>query len=195
MIQGDIPQGDMAPEGGRAAPADVVFTRAFLGLGGNLGDVAARFDAAIALLAAAEGVEMRRRSALWRTPPWGDPDQPPFLNACVEIGATLPPLALLRLCLDVERRLGRDRQAPDARRWGPRPIDIDLLDMANVALDTPELTLPHPRLGERAFALAPLVELAPDLPVSVRDGGLVVQMPARQALARLSMQGLERLED
>ncbi|MGV2979245.1 2-amino-4-hydroxy-6-hydroxymethyldihydropteridine diphosphokinase [Camelimonas sp. ID_303_24] len=177
----------------QALPAQAFLTQAFLGLGGNLGDVAARFDAAIALLAGTEGVEVRRRSALWRTPPWGDPDQPPFLNACVEIGASLTPLALLRLCLDIERRLGRDRQAPQARRWGPRPIDIDLLDMAGVALDEPELTLPHPRLGERAFALAPLVELAPDLPVRVRDGDRILQMPARQALARLSMQGLERL--
>ena len=185
----------MSREYGQGKRPEAAPTRAFLGLGGNLGDVAARFAAAIALLGAAEGVEVRRRSALWRTPPWGDPDQPPFLNACVEIGATLPPLALLRLCLDVERRLGRDRQAPDARRWGPRPIDIDLLAMAGVTLDTPELILPHPRLGERAFALAPLVELAPDLEVEVREGERVQPMPARQALARLSIQGLERLED
>lgn len=185
----------MSREEGRGIRAEAPPARAFLGLGGNLGDVAARFDAAIALLGAADGVEIRRRSALWRTPPWGDPDQPPFLNACLEITTTLPPLALLRLCLDVERRLGRDRQAPDARRWGPRPIDIDLLDMAGVTLDTPELVLPHPRLGERAFALAPLVELAPDLEVAVREGEQVRRLPARQALARLSMQGLERLED
>lgn len=193
-MSGGDGQGEAQRRPGDAALTRASPTQAFLGLGGNLGDVAARFDAAIVLLARTEGVEVRRRSALWRTPPWGDLDQPPFLNACVEIGASLTPLALLRLCLDIERRLGRDRQAPDTRRWGPRPIDIDLLDMAGVALDGPELTLPHPRLGERAFALAPLVELAPDLPVRVRDGERILQMPARQALARLSMQGLERLE-
>lgn len=167
--------------------------RAFLGLGGNLGDVAARFEQAIAMLQASAGVDVMACSGLWRTPPWGDPDQPPFLNACLEIATALPPLALLRQCLDVERKLGRDRAAPDARRWGPRPIDIDVLDVAGVALETPELALPHPRLGERAFALAPLVELAPELPVNVQIGGEVIVLPARQALARLSLEGLERL--
>lgn len=169
--------------------------RAFLGLGGNVGDVAAQFGNAIALLAAAPAVQIAGASSLWRTPPWGDEDQPPFLNACLEVVTTLTPLALLDLCLGIERRLGRDREAPGARRWGPRPIDIDVLDYAGVTLDAPRLSLPHPRLGERAFALAPLVELAPDLPVlAKRADGAVVRMKAREALASLPADGLERLE-
>ncbi|MFC0284723.1 2-amino-4-hydroxy-6-hydroxymethyldihydropteridine diphosphokinase [Camelimonas abortus] len=167
--------------------------RAFLGLGGNVGDVARRFAGAAALLDAAPGVAVTARSSLWRTPPWGDPDQPPFLNACLAVETTLAAPQLLELCLAVERRLGRDRNAPGVRRWGPRPIDIDLLDHGGGQLATERLTLPHPRLGERAFALAPLCELAPELPVEVGEGAVRVLLPARAALARLSLEGLERL--
>lgn len=170
---------------------------AYLGLGGNVGDVTARLGEAVGLLAAHPQIAVTGRSSLWRTPPWGDVNQPPFLNACVALRTTLAPEALLDVCLATERRLGRDRDAPDARRWGPRPIDIDVLDYDGVRVDAARLTLPHPRLGERAFALAPLCELAAELPVYVPGAtaaGGAALMPAREALALADQQGLERLD-
>ena len=139
---------------------------ASLGLGGNVGDVAAAFVAALSRLAAAPGLELIALSSVYRTPPWGKRDQPEFLNMAALVETTLPARALLRLCLEVERALGRRR----LERWGPRTIDIDVLTYGEATIDSPELTTPHPRLAERAFALAPLAEIAPNL----RFGGRTV---------------------
>ena len=138
---------------------------AALGLGGNIGDVPAAFVDALSRLAEAPGVRVTRISSVYRTPPWGKLDQPSFLNMAALIETKAPARALLALCLDVERALGRRR----AERWGPRTIDIDILTYGEKRIDEPDLTIPHPRLCERAFALAPLAEIAPRLGVAGRD--------------------------
>lgn len=159
-------------------------SEAFLALGGNIGDVRSTFDRAIAMLC--DGVEVRlvARSADYRTPPWGVVDQPAFLNAVIEIATSLSPHELLSRALTSERLLGRDRT--NEQHWGPRSIDIDILVYDDIELHDPELTLPHPHLFERAFVLAPLAEIAPDLLI----GGIRV----RNALARIDKKGIEKLD-
>jgi 2-amino-4-hydroxy-6-hydroxymethyldihydropteridine diphosphokinase len=131
---------------------------AYLGLGANLGDRASSISAALAGLDQQSDIEVLRRSSLYETAPIGMTDQPEFLNTVVEIRTTLSPLALLAQILALEHELGRVRTI----RWGPRVIDIDILLYGEETYMGPELTIPHPRLTERAFALAPLAELAPD---------------------------------
>jgi 2-amino-4-hydroxy-6-hydroxymethyldihydropteridine diphosphokinase len=157
--------------------------QAFIALGGNLGDVRSTFDRAIAMLCEGAAVRLVTRSSDYRTPPWGVVDQPAFRNAVVEVATSLSPHQLLARALSCERALGRDR-APESR-WGPRPIDIDILAYDDVELHDAELTLPHPHLFERAFVLVPLAEIAPDR----RIGGLRV----RDALARVDAAGIEKL--
>ena len=125
-------------------------------LGANLGDRAATLERALDLLR--NDCAPLTRSALYETPPWGDADQPPFLNVAARGFTRLSPLVLLRRCKEIERELGR----LTTRRWGPRVVDVDLLSYGQISLTTPELTLPHPRLHERAFVLVPLAEIAPD---------------------------------
>ena len=157
---------------------------AFLAVGGNVGDVCATFDRAIAMLCNDDAVTLTARSSSYRTPPWGVTDQPAFLNAVIAVTTTLPPHALLARALDCERALGRDRS--HERRWGPRRIDIDILAYDDIELHDTDLTLPHPRLLERAFVLVPLAEIAPDRSI----GGVRV----RDALARVDAAGVERLD-
>jgi 2-amino-4-hydroxy-6-hydroxymethyldihydropteridine diphosphokinase len=114
-------------------------------------------------------------SRRYRTPAWGITDQPDFINAVAEIESTLPPDALLERLHAVEREHGRDRG--NETRWGPRTLDLDLLAVEGVSSASPALTLPHPRLAERAFVLVPWAEIAPglDLPgvgriAALRDG-------------------------
>lgn len=138
---------------------------AYIGLGGNVGDGAGTISRAAAALAALPGVAAVRLSSLWETAPQGPVrDQPPFVNAVAELIFDDPPSpqALLRALLGIERRLGRDRARETPQ--GPRAIDLDLLVWGNRVVDEPGLTLPHPGLHARAFALAPLEELVgPDL--------------------------------
>jgi 2-amino-4-hydroxy-6-hydroxymethyldihydropteridine diphosphokinase len=126
-----------------------------LGLGGNLGDPAATIEAALARLDRG-GARVLRRSGFYRTAPWGVPDQPDFVNLCAVAETALPPQALLALIHGIEADLGRERR----ERWGPRVIDIDILTYGDAAVDEPGLTIPHPRLTERAFVLVPLAEIA-----------------------------------
>lgn len=156
---------------------------ALIGIGGNVGDLAASFERAIALLCDGHSVWLTRRSSNYRTPPWGVTDQPAFVNAAIAVTTALAPHDLLARMREVERRLGRDRAVE--QRWGPRTLDLDLLAYDDIQLDTPELTLPHPRMFERAFVLIPLVEIAPDRVI----GGIRV----RDALARVEVGGIERL--
>jgi 2-amino-4-hydroxy-6-hydroxymethyldihydropteridine diphosphokinase len=137
---------------------------AALGLGGNVGDVAAAFVEALARLGSAPGVSLAAPSSVYRTPPWGKLDQPDFLNMAALVETTLLARALLALCLEVERGLGRERR----ERWGPRLIDIDVLTYGEARIDEPDLKVPHPRLAERAFVLVPLAEIAPRLMVGGR---------------------------
>ena len=145
--------------------ADERAIEAALGLGGNVGDVAAAFVNALSRLADAPGVRLARISSVYRTPPWGKLDQPAFLNMAALVETTLPARALLALCLDIERALGRRR----LERWGPRTLDIDILTYGEARIDEPDLKVPHPRLAERAFVLAPLAEIAPHLNVAGRE--------------------------
>ena len=141
-------------------------TRAFVGLGANLGDR----DAAIRR--AAELIGAARVSSIRETEPWGYEDQPRFLNAAAALDTDVGAHGLLDVLLGIERRLGRTREGP---RFGPRTIDLDLLLYGNLQIDEPGLQVPHPRLHERLFALEPLAELEPDLVVPGRGSlaGLV----------------------
>jgi 2-amino-4-hydroxy-6-hydroxymethyldihydropteridine diphosphokinase len=156
---------------------------ALLALGGNVGDVRDALDRAVTLLCDGKVVRLIARSSDYRTPPWGVEDQPPFINLCLVVETDLSPHELLERALRVERVRGRDRQ--HERRWGPRPVDIDILAYDDLTMDQEELTLPHPRLFERAFVLVPLAEIAPDR--------LINGVRVRDALARLDTTGIERL--
>jgi 2-amino-4-hydroxy-6-hydroxymethyldihydropteridine diphosphokinase len=138
--------------------------RAFVGLGANLGDRQGTMRRALELLAATGGVEVVAVSTLRETEPVGYTDQPSFLNGAAEVETTLRPRELLDALLDVERELGRERR----KRWGPRTIDLDLLLYGGEQVDEPGLTVPHPRLHERRFALEPLAELDRGLEVPGR---------------------------
>ena len=146
-----------------------------MGLGSNLGDRRATLTRALELLGERPGIDIVAVSSFRETDPVGYLDQPQFLNAAVAIETSLPPDALLRTLLDVERELGRTREGP---RYGPRTVDLDLLLIEGVTLSESGLTLPHPRLHEREFALAPLAELDPSLVVPGRGS-------VRQLLDRL----------
>lgn len=135
---------------------------AIIALGSNIGDKVAKLERAMELLGADGDVRILKRSKLYKTPPWGVTDQDWFLNACVGVETTLDPHELLARCQDVETRMGRVRK----ERWGPRVIDVDILVHRAGAIDTKDLTLPHPRITERAFVLVPLAEIAPSLKVS-----------------------------
>jgi 2-amino-4-hydroxy-6-hydroxymethyldihydropteridine diphosphokinase len=135
-------------------------TRAFLGLGSNLGDRRAFLDQAIEALNWG-AVSVVARSSVYETEPVGGPaGQPDFLNQVVEVETTLTPRRLWERCASVETALGRTRQREE--RWGPRSVDIDVLLYGTEVVEEPDLTVPHPRLKERGFALIPLVEIAPD---------------------------------
>jgi 2-amino-4-hydroxy-6-hydroxymethyldihydropteridine diphosphokinase len=156
---------------------------ALLALGGNVGDARATLDRAVTLLCDGKAVRLIARSSDYRTPPWGMEDQAPFINLCLVVKTELSPQALLRRGLEVERALGRDRSRE--QRWGPRPVDIDILAYDDVSVSEPDLTLPHPLVFERAFVLVPLSEIAPDRTIA----GVRV----RDALARTGASGIERL--
>ena len=143
-------------------------TRAYVGVGANLGDRGATIEQAMALL---EGVVAT--SQFRETDPVGVTDQPAFLNGAVAIETDLSPRELLEALLAVERRLGRERR----ERWGPRTIDLDLLLYGDETIDEPGLTVPHPRLHERRFALEPLADLDPELEIPGR--GRVSELLAR----------------
>ena len=136
--------------------------RGYVGLGANLGDREGAFRAAVETLDATEGVTVVGVSSFRETDPVGYLDQPRFLNGAVAVETTLGPRELLDALLAVERSLGRTRDGP---RFGPRTIDLDLLVYGDEPVDEPGLTVPHPRLHERAFALEPLAELDPGLVV------------------------------
>lgn len=158
-------------------------TTAVLGLGANLGDRRENLAAALDRLSEHALIRVEAVSALYETPAWGKTDQPAFLNAAVRIETGFQPRALLEAILEVERRLGRER----GERWGPRPIDIDILLFGAAAVDEPGLQIPHPRLHERAFALAPLLDVLPEAEIAGR--------PAAEWLAETDPSGMARLAE
>jgi 2-amino-4-hydroxy-6-hydroxymethyldihydropteridine diphosphokinase len=156
-----------------------------IALGGNVGDVRATFKKAIANICGMTQAGLLARSADYATPPWGGQQQERFINACIEIDTSLDPHALLFTLHRIEKKFGRERARE--KRWGPRTLDLDLIAYDDVAIDKPELTLPHPRLFERAFVLVPLAEIAPDRIIAGRS--------VKDALAQLSTEGIQRLPD
>lgn len=140
-------------------------SRAWVGLGSNLDDPQAQLRRALAALDQLPGTGVLHASRLYRSPPWGLRAQPWFVNAVAELDTTLAPEVLLAHLQRLERAQGRRRDGP---RWGPRTLDLDLLLYDGLRRDAAALTLPHPRLHERAFVLAPLAELAPDLEIPGR---------------------------
>jgi 2-amino-4-hydroxy-6-hydroxymethyldihydropteridine diphosphokinase len=136
-------------------------TRAYVGLGSNLGDREATIRRAVELLDSEPGVRVVSVASLRETDPVGHVDQPRFLNGACAVETKLPPRTLLERLLAIEAELGRERSL--AERWGPRMIDLDLLLYGDEVVDEPGLTVPHPRLAERRFVLEPLAELSPSL--------------------------------
>jgi 2-amino-4-hydroxy-6-hydroxymethyldihydropteridine diphosphokinase len=149
---------------------------AYVGIGANLGDRFANVDRAVARLA--ELGRVRRRSSYYRTRPWGKIDQPWYLNAVALIETALPPADFLQALHAIEDELGRER----AERWGPRVIDLDLLLYDDEEIATPALSVPHPRLAERAFVLVPLSEISDRF------------LPLRDALTATELAGVVRIE-
>ncbi|NKB52134.1 MAG: 2-amino-4-hydroxy-6-hydroxymethyldihydropteridine diphosphokinase [Rhizobiaceae bacterium] len=135
------------------------FKRAWLGLGGNIGDVKRAMAQALQGLNAHPAVAVQLISAIYKTPPWGMEDQPWFLNCCAQIETSLSPEEILELCQDAERQGKRERNV----RWGPRTIDIDIVAFEDCEQTEQRLTIPHPRATERAFVMVPLAEIAPQL--------------------------------
>ncbi len=157
--------------------------RLVIGLGSNLGDRAATLAAACDQVARADGLALVARSSLWETSPVGGPPQPDYLNAAALLVGSLAPRVVLERLLAVEAALGRVRSVRDA----PRTIDLDLLWIDGEVVSEPDLLVPHPRLGERAFALAPLLEVAPD----ARDPR--TGEPLAACLAALGLAGVRRV--
>lgn len=155
---------------------------AYIGLGANLGDARAALEAAMQALAALPDTQLLRRSSLYRSAPI-DSSGPDYVNAVAELRTGLAPRALLRALQGIEQDHGRERPYRNA----PRTLDLDLLLHDAQTLDTPELTLPHPRAHERAFVLLPLAELAPALQIPGR--GRVADL-----LARVRDQSIEKVE-
>ena len=156
-------------------------TEVYLGLGSNLGDRAGHLKAAVAGLGRNDGIQVSAMSSIYRTEPIGGVDQNAFFNAVVRIETELEPLELLDRCLEIEKGRGRVRM----ERWGPRTLDIDLLLFGGRTMKEERLTLPHPLAVERAFVLAPLLELFPNAEI----GGL----NAQSVLDKMDTDGVERL--
>jgi 2-amino-4-hydroxy-6-hydroxymethyldihydropteridine diphosphokinase len=159
---------------------------AWVGLGGNQGDVQRTLDRAIERLDTLPGTRVDGVSSRYRSPAWGPVAQPDFVNAVCGLHTTLAAAELMHALLAVEREFGRDREAPGALRWGPRTLDLDLLLYGDRIIDEPGLSVPHPRLHERAFVLVPLAELAPGLVVPGRG-------PVHGLLAGLDTEAVQAL--
>ncbi|MFH1871184.1 MAG: 2-amino-4-hydroxy-6-hydroxymethyldihydropteridine diphosphokinase [Pseudomonadota bacterium] len=154
----------------------------FIALGANLGDPVATVKAAILALRQLPQTEFIAASSLYRTAPVGLKHQPDFINAVVELVAVSPAPTLLEALFEIEARFGRQRSVKNA----PRTLDLDLLLYGDELSDDPQLTLPHPRLHERAFVLAPLAEIAPQLVIPGRG-------PVADLLLRCADQQIEKL--
>jgi 2-amino-4-hydroxy-6-hydroxymethyldihydropteridine diphosphokinase len=171
--------------------------RAFIGIGTNLGDKAANYREAIVRIADLPGTRVVRQSSVYETDPVGAVElKGPFFNGVIEIETELPADALMRRMLAIERTMGRKRvpgrKPARGRRYQARVIDLDLLFFDKEVRDTPALTLPHPRLHERRFVLAPMAELAPalihpELNLSISDLLATLKSPQRVTLARADL--------
>ncbi|MCB1758034.1 MAG: 2-amino-4-hydroxy-6-hydroxymethyldihydropteridine diphosphokinase [Gammaproteobacteria bacterium] len=151
-------------------PAGLSREAIYIALGSNQDEPVVQIDRALATLDAHPDVQVVAVSRLYRTPPWGVVDQPPFVNAAARLASELPPEALLDVLVGIEQAAGRQRE----QRWGPRSLDLDLLLYGDRQLDTPRLQLPHPRMHERAFVLVPLLDIAPE--VAIPPHGLAADL-------------------
>ncbi len=151
--------------------------RVWLAIGSNQADPLAQVEAALQALRALPQSDVLAVSPFYRTPPYGPPDQPDFLNAAVAVDTTLAPETLLDHTQRIEQEQGRVRKA---ERWGPRTLDIDIMLWGEQTLATPRLTVPHYDLHNRAFMLVPLLAIAPDatLPDGTRLDGLLAALDA-----------------
>lgn len=152
--------------------------RVFLALGSNLADPLHQVRAALDALAALPQTQLVSTSSFWRTPPYGPPDQPDYLNAAVALDTELTPETLLDNTQRIELEQGRVRKD---HRWGPRTLDVDIMLFGNMTLNTPRLIVPHYDMHHRAFMLVPLLEIAPDitLPDGRRAAELLDQLDTR----------------
>ena len=133
--------------------------KAYLGLGTNMGDRLEYLNSACILLSEYENINITKKSKIYETKAWGYTDQADFLNMCLEINTSLDEFQLLEVCGQVEQKLNRIRII----RWGPRTIDVDILFFNDIILNNEKLSIPHPRISERAFVLIPLMDLNTNL--------------------------------
>ena len=133
--------------------------KAYLGLGTNMGDRLEYLNSACTLLSQHENINITNKSKIYETKAWGYTDQADFLNMCLEIETNLDEFQLLEVCGQVEQKLNRERII----RWGPRTIDVDILFFNDIILNNEKLSIPHPRISERAFVLIPLMDLNTNL--------------------------------
>ncbi|AAU91634.1 2-amino-4-hydroxy-6-hydroxymethyldihydropteridine diphosphokinase [Methylococcus capsulatus] len=155
-------------------------SKAYIGLGGNLGNAAETVRTARRAIGAIPGVRELAFSSLYRSAPMGPSDQPDYVNAVMAVATSLAPQALLHALQRIERIHGRVRTG---ERWGPRTLDLDLLLYDDLVLDTETLRLPHPGIAEREFVLYPLAEIAPDLDIPDRG-------PLRELVRNCPLRGL-----
>lgn len=132
---------------------------AYIALGSNMGDRLNYLEKVLSCFESYPQLKMRKASSIYETAPWGKTDQPPFLNCVLEIDTSFTPQMLLETLREIERQLGRERK----EKWGPRTIDLDILLYGDEIINTPDLTIPHPRMSQRAFVMIPLIEIAPEL--------------------------------
>lgn len=132
---------------------------AYVSLGSNLGDRSLNIHQAIDYLYACPQVKILKISSMYRTEPWGEKDQPEFLNAVIKLQTDLGPESLHRYLQEIEYKLHRKRN----KKWGPRTIDLDILFFGKILIDEEDLKVPHPQIADRAFVLIPLAEIAPKL--------------------------------
>jgi len=156
--------------------------RAYLGLGGNIGNVKENMQEALRLLQANNAVKLIKQSSYYETAPVGFEQQEWFINIVIEIETGLPPYELLELCNKVEHQLKRERLI----RWGPRTIDIDILLYEGFKSNEPKLIVPHPRMQERAFVMIPLLEIAPDLKIKGQGLKEIVNHISNQEIRKLT---------
>lgn len=164
-------------------PATTISGRAYLGLGSNLGDRAAHLQGAVDALAAVNGIVVVGVSRVFESEPVGGPPQPEYLNAVVALETDLRSRDLLEVAHEIEEHAGRVR----TERWGPRTLDVDVLIVGDEVVDDPDLVVPHPRMGHRAFVLVPLSDLEPSLVVAsaagwqgIRPSGVELRIPETQ---------------
>ncbi|HAT86712.1 2-amino-4-hydroxy-6-hydroxymethyldihydropteridine diphosphokinase [Cohaesibacter gelatinilyticus] len=155
--------------------------RAFLSLGGNIGDAAQNIRNAVDRLDEHPNIKLTALSGFYKTPPWGNENQAPFVNACAEVETSLPAEELLVQCLQTEHDMGRER----IEHWGPRIIDIDILTYGDERIQQDNLSVPHPYMMERAFVLVPLKDIAPEFTMKGQS--------IDQALTHLDISDIKRL--